>query len=73
MTFFIRCLIAAYGFLIISEVSHASEETLSYLFSERKSDRSGIRTNVLIVLKDNKIVFEKYADGFSAYKPYLLW
>lgn len=58
---------------MISEVSHASEETLSYLFSERKSDRSGIRTNVLIVLKDNKVVYERYADGFSAHKPYLLW
>lgn len=56
-----------------SGFGHANEEALSYLFPERSSDRSGIRTNVLIVLKDNKIVFEKYADGFFSHKPYLLW
>lgn len=41
-------------------------------FEEYAFDPSRGKTNVLIVMKDNKIIYEKYANGYDFNKPHIL-
>ncbi len=73
-------LVRGFFWAVVFSISHcvdssveAKESLESYLFPERNAQRKGIRTNVLLVLKDNRVLWEQYAEGFVSDRPYLLW
>ena len=51
------------------------EKFLSYSFPEemKGTDRSGVRTEGIVVIKDGILIFEKYASGYAADKRHLAW
>ena len=46
-----------------------------YLFTIEGEDheRRGIRTNGLLILREGQLIYERYARGFTAENPHLLW
>jgi len=50
-------------------------EVDSYLFTRTGNDldRKGIRTDGVVVIRGGKIVFEKYARGYTRETPHLIW
>ena len=50
-------------------------EQLMFTRATPESDRAGIRTDGLVIIKGGKLIYEKYADaqGWSADKRHLMW
>ncbi|MCE9599243.1 MAG: beta-lactamase family protein [Spirochaetia bacterium] len=46
-----------------------------YLFTRTGDDinRKGVRTDGVVIVRDGKIVFEKYARGYTQDSPHLIW
>jgi CubicO group peptidase (beta-lactamase class C family) len=47
-------------------------ETLAFPPAE-EADRAGPRTNGLVVIKDGRLVYERYARGFGPDTPHIVW
>lgn len=47
----------------------------AYAFPEQQdpASREGIRTNAVVVIADGRLVFERYARGFAADRPHIVW
>lgn len=47
----------------------------AYVFSTsgNEKERKGIRTNGLVIIKDGKLIYERYARGYTAETPHLIW
>jgi CubicO group peptidase (beta-lactamase class C family) len=51
------------------------KELEEYLFRRNgdEDDRKGQRTNAFVLIKDGKLIFERYARGYTPETPLLLW
>lgn len=45
----------------------------AYAFAQRDSERSGVRTDALLVIRDGRILYERYAAPTRADTPHLVW
>ncbi|MFV3405629.1 MULTISPECIES: serine hydrolase domain-containing protein [Pseudomonas] len=45
----------------------------AYAFPERNAERSGVRTDALLIIRDGRIVHERYAAPTRADTPHLTW
>ena len=48
-------------------------EALAFPPGRDEADRSGPRTNGLVVVKDGRLVYERYARGFGPDRPHIVW
>lgn len=48
-------------------------EAFAFTLTGKDSERLGIRTDSLVIIKNGTIVYERYARGFDADKPHLSW
>lgn len=70
--------IAVIGFLLCTLIAPASASEVAdleaYAFAPRNEDtREGVRTDALLVLRDGKVLFERYAQPSGADTPHLTW
>lgn len=55
------------------EAALAAFEAIAFPPGQDEADREGPRTNGLLVVKDGRIVYERYARGFYAERPHIFW
>ncbi|MFJ4371960.1 serine hydrolase domain-containing protein [Pseudomonas japonica] len=70
--------IAVIGFLLWALIAPASASEVSaleaYAFPPRNEQtREGVRTDALLVIRDGKVLFERYANPTTAETPHLTW
>lgn len=70
-----RTALIAFLFWIFLVPAFASESALqAYAFPPRNEQtREGVRTDALLVIRDGKVVFERYAPPTGADTPHLTW
>lgn len=49
------------------------EPVLDYSFQKMHENRSGRRTDALLIVKDGSVIFERYENGFSPSSRHLTW
>ncbi|MDU9390686.1 serine hydrolase [Pseudomonas sp. zfem002] len=70
--------IAVIGFLLWALIAPASASEVSaleaYAFPPRNEQtREGVRTDALLVIRDGRVLFERYANPTTAETPHLTW
>jgi CubicO group peptidase (beta-lactamase class C family) len=48
-------------------------ENYAFLLSGTDSQRQGLRTDSLLIIRDGQIYYERYARGFDETKPHIAW
>ncbi len=48
-------------------------ETALFTLTGKDEDREGLRTDALLIIKDGKLIYEKYARGYSKTNKHLSW
>ena len=51
----------------------AEMEELVFTLEGDDADRMGTRTDAVVIIKDGRLIYEKYARGWTADKPHLTW
>jgi CubicO group peptidase (beta-lactamase class C family) len=69
---------AAWQTKILAEVGidpRAIQRMEQYAFPPRTSgtDRTGVRTDGVVIIRDGYLVYEHYSGGYAAGKPHLIW